>query len=271
MTENISVKDDLVHELVRNYTEKVFYFCLKKTGSDHEAEDLTSDILLNIIDALDKGIVPEHFSAWIWKIARNRYSVWADKKHRQSESIAEEDIGSYEIVAQTTNAEEMLIREEQLSLLRRELSFISADYRNVIVAYYIESRKVREIARSLGLPEGTVMSKLSRARKILKEGMNMAREFGKRSYDPEMIRFCSSGNQPSGLPWSAIRRKIPVNILCEAHNNPCTAEELAMEIGIAVPYMEEEIALLTDAELLKKLDNGKYLTNFFISPKECQN
>ena len=264
-------KDILIHNLVEDYAEKIFYFCLKKTGNAHEAEDLTSDIMLNVITALGKGVAPEYFSAWVWRIARNRYSVWADKKHKHAESVSGADIGDFEIEDITAGPEEALIHDAQLRQLRRELAFISLDYRSIVVAYYMQSRKISDIAISLGLPEGTVTSKLHRARKTLKEGMNMAREFGKRSYDPETISFCSSGNQPSGLPWSAVRRKIPVNILCEAHNNPCTLQELALELGIAAPYMEEEVELLVKAELLKKLEHGKYLTNFFITPKECQN
>ena len=270
MTGNACEKDILIHDLIEDYAEKIFYFCLKKTGNAHEAEDLTSDILLNVITALEKGVVPEYFSAWVWRIARNRYSVWCDKKHKHSESVSRADIEDHEIEDITAGLEEAFIHDDQLQLLRRELSFISSDYRNIVVAYYMQSRKISDIALSLGLPEGTVTSKLHRARKILKEGMNMAREFGKKSYQPETISFCVSGNQPSGLPWSAVRRKIPVNILCEAHNNPCTLQELALELGIAAPYMEEEVELLVEAELLKKLDHGKYLTNFFITPKECQ-
>lgn len=270
MAENAREKDILIHDLIEDYAEKIFYFCLKRTGNAHEAEDLTSDILLNIVTALEKGVVPEYFSAWVWRIARNRYSVWCNKKHRHSEFVSGADIGDFEIEDTAADPEEALIHTDQLQLLRRELSFISSDYRNIVVAYYMQNRKISDIALSLGLPEGTVTSKLHRARKTLKEGMNMAREFGKKSYCPETISFCASGNQPSGLPWSAIKRKIPVNVLCEAHNNPCTLQELALELGIAAPYMEEEVELLVNAEMLKKLDNGKYLTNFFITPKECQ-
>lgn len=264
-------KNLLIHSLIHDYAEKLFYFCLKKTSDNYAAEDLTSDILLNIITALEKGIVPEHFSSWVWQIARNRYSVWAGKKHKQNASESAADIEEIEIEDRTAVPEDVLIRKDQLLLLRREMSFISSHYRDIVVAYYFQGRKISDIALSLNLTQGTVMSKLHRARNILKEGMNMAREFGEKSYNPEQISFCASGNQPSGLPWSAIKRKIPVNILCHAHNNPCTIQELALELGIAAPYMEEEVELLLQAELLKKINHEKYLTNFFIVPRECQN
>lgn len=264
-------KNLLIHSLIHDYAEKLFYFCLKKTSDNYAAEDLTSDILLNIITALEKGIVPEHFSSWVWQIARNRYSVWAGKKHKQNASESAADIEEIETEDRTAVPEDVLIHKDQLLLLRREMSFISSHYRDIVVAYYFQGIKISDIALSLNLTQGTVMSKLHRARNILKEGMNMAREFGEKSYNPEQISFCASGNQPSGLPWSAIKRKIPVNILCHAHNNPCTMQELALELGIAAPYMEEEVELLLQAELVKKINHEKYLTNFFIVPRECQN
>ena len=96
----------------------------------------------------------------------------------------------------------------------------------------------------------------------------MAREFGRRSYQPQDIFFAASGSQPSGLPWSAVGRQIPKNILLQASNNPSTAEELSMELGIALPYMEEEIALLCDATLLAR-QGDHYITNFFILDRDC--
>lgn len=269
MSQRESIGRQLTKNYVENYMGNVFYFCLKKTGDSVEAEDLTSDISLNIVEALEKGTIPTSFSAWVWQIARNRYSVWAAKKHRRCESITGADISDYEIEDETLCVEETYLHREDLSLLRRELAFISSDYRNIVVAYYIEDKKTKDIASNLRLPKGTVESKLFRARKILKEGMSMAREFGPRSYKPEEIDFASSGKQPSGLPWSAVQRMLPKNILLEANNNPSTIEELSMELGTAVPYMEEEAELLVRASLLKKLDN-KYVTNFFIFSSECQ-
>ena len=165
----------LINEFAENYMEKLFYFCLKKTGSHTEAEDLTQDIALQIITALNKGTIPTSFSAWVWQIARNRYSVWAKEKHNRNESVTGSDIGDYEIEDESENILDEMIHTEQMALLRRELAFIKSDYRNIVVAYYIENKNVREIAESLSLPTNTVKSRLLRARQILKEGMDMAR------------------------------------------------------------------------------------------------
>ncbi len=261
--------EEAIRSYVEDYMGKIFYFCLKKTGDTSQAEDLSQEIALEVISALSRGVVPEHFPAWIWRLVRNRYARWADAKHRHVERTAAEDIGEYELADDALINEEY-IRREELELLRRELAFISSDYRNIVVAYYIQDRSVRDIAASLSLPEGTVKTRLFRARNILKEGMNMARTFGKRSYEPEQVGFAATGLQPSGLPWRVVERQIPKNILLAASNDPMTAEELATELGIALPYMEEEIQLLVAGTLLRKLDGGKYITDFYIADKETQ-
>ncbi len=269
MQEANDMRDRLINEFTENYMEKLFYFCLKKTGNHIEAEDLTQDIALQIITALNKGTILISFSAWVWQIARNRYSVWAKEKHNRNESVTGSDISDYEIESDGENILDEMIHTEWLALLRRELAFIKSDYRNIVVAYYIENKKVREIAESLSLSTNTVKSRLLRARQILKEGIDMAREFGKRSYNPENVSFASSGSQPSGLPWKVVQRKIPKNILLQASNNPSTIEELSIELGIALPYMEEEVNILHRATLLEK-EGDKYITNFFILDKDCR-
>ncbi|MBQ0124869.1 MAG: sigma-70 family RNA polymerase sigma factor [Clostridiales bacterium] len=251
------------------YFGKIFYFSLKKAGNEQDASDLASDICYEIVASLHRGKKPENFDAWLWAVARNRYAKWAKKKYYGApEQI---DIFEYaDMLSDDTDVESDVILREDISLIRRELAFVRSDYRKILVAHYIEEKSVSVIAKEFGLPEGTVKTRLQNSRKLLKEGMNMARQFGQRSFNPEDIDFSSSGNQPTGLPWDAIGRKIPRNILCAANNNPSTTEDLSMELGISVPYMEEEVSLLCDAELLKKLDDGKYLTNFFIAPRECQ-
>ena len=260
------MNDPLIQAFAKDYMGKVYYFCLKKTGDPHEADDLAADIALNIVAALKKPAAPQNFPAWVWQIARNRYAAWSAAKHRRSAFHADADPDG---VADGCLTEDDLTSREDMALLRRELAFISREYREILVAYYIGGEKVQDIADRLSLPKGTVTSKLFRSRNLLKEGMNMARTFGVRSYKPEQVTFAASGNQPSGLPWRAVERQLPKNILLQADNNPSTLEELAMETGIALPYMEEEVQLLKDADLLKQV-GSKYVTNFFIADADCQ-
>ena len=270
MQETNEMRDRLIREFAENYMEKLFYFSLKKTGNQMEAEDLTQDIALQIITALNKGTIPASFPAWVWQIARNRYSVWAKEKHYRNESVTGSDIGDYVIPDESENILDELIHTEQMALLRRELAFIKSDYRNIVVAYYIENKNVREIAESLSLPTNTVKSRLLRAREILKEGMDMAREFGKRSYHPEQIAFVQSGKDgKKGQPWSIITHLLYKNIFLETYENPQTAEELSLELGIALPYMEDELEFLVREQLLTKSDH-KYQTAFQIISREAQ-
>ena len=97
-----------------------------------------------------------------------------------------------------------------------------------------------------------------------------AREFGKYSYNPENISFVMNGMVGKNRePWNYISRSLCKNILLAAYRNPATAEELAMEVGVALPYMEEELSSLVDATLMKKIGN-KYETNFFIVSADAQ-
>lgn len=269
MQETENQAEKLIKIFSADYVQKLFYFFLKKTSSTEDAEDLTSETAICIITQLRKNTIPVYFSAWVWKIARNRYCKWAAKKHYEAVSVSGADFQEDDVCTNTSIEEQYVMNEEKI-LLRRELALISSDYRDIVVAYYIDDRKIRDIAMSLHLPEGTVKTRLFKARKILKEGMNMAREFGMKSYKPEEVTFSASGSQPSGLPWKAVQRKIPKNIILQASNNPSIIEELSIELGIAMPYMEEEVALLTDATLLKRIENNKYITNFFIADKDCQ-
>ncbi len=271
MQETNEIRDRLINEFAENYMEKLFYLCLKKTGNHIEAEDLTQDIALQIITALNKGTIPTSFSAWVWQIARNRYSVWAKEKHNRNESVTGSDIGDYEIEDESENILDEMIHTEQMALLRRELAFIKSDYRNIIVAYYIENKNVREIAESLSLSANTVKSRLLRARQILKEGMDMAREFGVKSYKPEEVNYINNCSRPGdkNQPYSVMEHKMYQNILLEAYGNPSTAEKLSLELGVALPYMEDELEWLTKETFLIK-DGNKYQTAFPIVSRSAQ-
>ena len=270
MIDDKIIAEELIRDFTENYMGKVFYFCLRKTNDSYEAEDLASDITLSVISALSKNLVPRNFSAWVWQIARNQYSKWAAGKSKKLKRTESTDVDGFD-VEDDYRFEETLVTEELLLLVKRELAFISSDYRDILVAFYIDDRKIRDIAASLKLPEGTVKTKLFRARNILKEGIDMAREFGRRSYKPEEISFsnsCSSFGE-FGQPWTILNHSMYKNIFLEVYNNPETSEQLALELGIALPYMEDELEFLVRETFLTK-NRDKYETSFPIISKEAQ-
>ena len=99
----------------------------------------------------------------------------------------------------------------------------------------------------------------------------MAREFGKRSYNPEQITFVNNCNHfgKDGQPWTILSHSLYKNIFLEAYGEPKTAEELSLELGIAIPYMEDELKFLKRETFLTFKD-GKYETSFPILSREAQ-
>ncbi|MBQ8498087.1 MAG: RNA polymerase sigma factor [Clostridia bacterium] len=255
---------------MRSLSGKDFLLCLEKTGNEHDADELASNISFEILSSLGKGTVPKSFDAWVRTIAKNQYARWAKSRYYSPLSDAL-DITEYETLAdKMPSPEENAILSEELSLVRRELAFIRSDYRNILIAHYFEEKSVSMIANEFQIPLGTVKTKLIHSRKQLKEGMNMARTFGKRSYKPEQISFVMSGKTgQQGQPWSIITHLLYKNIFLETYENPLTAEELSLEFGIALPYMEDELAFLVREQLLRK-DGNRYQTDFPIISKEEQ-
>jgi RNA polymerase sigma factor (sigma-70 family) len=265
--------NDIISQLDSEHLDMLFYFALKKTGHRLEAEELVQEIAYGVMVSLNKGHMPENFDAWLWGIARKCYVHWV--RRRKKEPACFDLIGAsceYEPLWQETRSpDDEVIRKEEFELLRRELTLLSKEHRELLVPYYIDRVKLSYIAQSLGLPEGTAKRRLFELRKHLREGMQMARTNGQRSYAPENINFTKSGQEGSdGSPWTLIRRAIPKNILLEAYNNPCTVEELSLALGIAAPYMEDEVGLLAEGTLLKRLDDGRYETDFIIIGKNAQ-
>ena len=260
----------LIQQFVDEMQEPIFYFSLRRCSDPMDAEDLAADICAAVITALRRGITVRHLHAWVWSIARAQYRLWAIRRHKTAELFSSEDIGDLLLADDTLNAEEQIVHDETLVLLHQELAFIRADYREVVVAFYIEDRPVSDIAKRLSIPEGTVLSKLHRARKTIKEGMTMARTFGTRSYKPEDISFNQNWNPSTGPDGRHyIERLIPKNILLEAYDNPVTAEELSIALGVALPYMEDELARLCEGDLLL-FDGKRYKTAIAILSADAQ-
>jgi len=106
---------------------------------------------------------------------------------------------------------------------------------------------------------------LFKARKILKEGIGMEREFGEKSYNPGKFEYHVIYDGLYNAEYGNLfKRKIPGNILLSAYYTPMTVRELSIELGISSVYMEDELALLEKYDLIKSVGECKYQTNIII-------
>ena len=265
----------IFENLNKEQLQKLFFFSLKKTGNPHDAEELVQETALEIIRMLRNGYKPENFNAWMWTVARKRYARWCKNKRVNLSRYEIDDVLDYAEISSDEGVEDSILRSEDINLLRRELALMTKDYRDIVVSYYFDNKKIGAIATMTGLPEGTVKRKLYEARKHIKEGMKMARTKGQRSYAPEEIHISYYVNYspelyPLGRPWNLMKRLAAKNIALEAYNNPSTVEELSLALGFAAPYIEDELAVLLENDVMVKHPDGRLETNFIIFNAETQ-
>jgi len=108
---------------------------------------------------------------------------------------------------------------------------------------------------------------LFKSRKILKEGMNMERTKGDLSFNPSYLALMVWGENAHEY-WDMCRENLIVqNILLACYNDRCTVEDISLQIGVAVPYLERDLKKLCEKDLLIQ-KGGKYETNIIIFTKE---
>ncbi len=247
--------------------KSIFGFALTRLGNVSEAEYLASDILYEILRSADKLKDESRFYGFMWKIAEHVYLEYLRQKHKNVMHTEELDENMPD---ETDSVLCEIIKEEELHLLRRELSLLSKQYRDTTVLYYIQGLSCSETAEKLKISTEMVKYYLFRARKIIREGMSMERLFGEKSYAPcgFEIDFWGPAEFNPNEYGDFQKRKIKGNILLAAYYSPMTIQEISIELGVALPYLEDEIHLLMKRGYLV-CNNGKYLTNIPIFTLDC--
>lgn len=256
-----------LEQLITENMKSIFGFALTRLGNVDEAEELASDILYEIIRSARNLKDEERFYGFMWKIAENTHIDYLRRKSKNTSRVAELDEN---IADESESSLDEIIQKEELNLLRRELSLLSKQYRNSTVLYYIENLSCSEVANLLQISTEMVKYYLFRARKIIRKGMNMERLYGEKSYRPNIfeIDFWGTKAGDDNEYRDFRRRKIKGNILLAAYYSPVTIQEISIELGVALPYLEDEIKLLVDRQYLV-CNNGKYLTNIPIFTLDC--
>lgn len=259
--------------------ETTFLWCYRHVSNTHDAEDLSQEILLEAIisyrKACGKGEPPAAFYPWFWGIAKNRLRLFYRSRKKQAVLLGE-TVGnlsdSEPCYFDLCDIDEALIAEEERARLTFELSLLSRIQRECVVLYYLQNRSVKEIARILGIPEGTVKSRLFDARKNVKKGMEEPMENNETknkrlSYAPADLNMCGSNNIPSH--WHFLQDTMVKQILVACAYEGKTVREIAETIGVAPVYFEEKIDYLLKHKFIKETAPSTYIDDFPIVPQQA--
>jgi RNA polymerase sigma-70 factor (ECF subfamily) len=151
--------------IVRLYWRKVFNVAYKFVGKHDEAEDLTQDIFLKIFKALASFDRRANFQTWIISISRNLCIDHYRSVRKERQTIAREvDAGDLQPVSSDRGPYAAAEHQDLRVLLRQALQMLPVTLRTAVVLRDLQELSYQEIAERLGLPEGTVKSRINRGR-----------------------------------------------------------------------------------------------------------
>jgi RNA polymerase sigma factor (sigma-70 family) len=142
------------------------------TGSATDADDVVQEASLRAFRAIG-SFGGANARAWVLTIVRNTASTWLTKNRAGPVALAGDmpDASAPEAEADPDTPEAVLLRQADADAVRRAVAALPAPFREVIVLREMDELDYREIARVIDAPIGTVMSRLSRARRMLVDAL----------------------------------------------------------------------------------------------------
>ena len=154
----------MIDQYIRQYGKRLYGLCLSLCANQFEADDLYQDTWLRVMKNISQYDSNRDFEPWLTKICVNTY-------RNALRRIARSPLLNFK-----TNEEKdaMLCavpaaENPDYSSLYEAIERLPEKYRLVVILFYFEDMDVAATADAMGIPEGTVKSRLSKARKLLKE------------------------------------------------------------------------------------------------------
>jgi RNA polymerase sigma factor (sigma-70 family) len=158
-------------ELAMPLFDSLYNFARWIARDSDDAEDLVQETYLKALRSFASFQPGTNFRAWIFQILRNTFLSSRTKFERRMTEALDSDEGEPELAVDTETPETILINRSDSQLLQRAIDDLPVHYRETLLLCEVEEMSYQEIAQILSIPIGTVMSRLARARKAVRESL----------------------------------------------------------------------------------------------------
>ncbi len=157
-------------ELVERYQRYVYRLAYSLTGNRVDADDLAQDSMINILKGIENFKGRSSLTSWIYVVVLNTFRDSRRRAARRpSVSLDAQPGGAEQQPTPLWNEGDTLLRKELADVLHKVLAQVPEDFRMVVALYDIMGFSYEEIAQMLGLPIGTVKSRLHRGRHFMRD------------------------------------------------------------------------------------------------------
>jgi RNA polymerase sigma-70 factor (ECF subfamily) len=156
-------------ELVGRYGPRLRYYLRKMLGAAHAAEDAGQDVWLAVFRGLPRLADPAAFPAWLFRVARNR--AYGELRRRRPAPRPLDEAGQGPGAAEDRDD----FPAEASALIHAGLDRLAPEHREVLVLRFLEAMTYDEIAAVVGVPPGTVRSRIHYAKRALRRVLGEAR------------------------------------------------------------------------------------------------
>ncbi len=159
-----------------SFMDQLYAAALRMTRNGADAEDLVQETYAKAFAAEDKFTPGTNLKAWLYRIQTNAFINTYRKKQREPKRTDAENVEDWQLAAAAEHQSSGLASAEQLALesigdddVRNALAELSDDFRMAVFLSDVEGFAYKEIAEIMDTPVGTVMSRLHRGRRMLRE------------------------------------------------------------------------------------------------------
>lgn len=157
-------------DVARVYGRKIYNFAYRLTGNADDAHDLVQEVLLRVRRGLP-DYRPGSFEGWLWRITRNAFLDDVRRRNRRPTTPLPDEIDRFDR-ASSPAPEDALASIRLGEDVQKALLDLPLEFREAVVMCDVLGFAYEEIARSVGVPIGTVRSRIHRGRRMLRERLS---------------------------------------------------------------------------------------------------